>query len=513
MLRKIRTILAAVVFIGITLLFLDFTGTLHHWLSWLAKIQFLPAVMALNVVVIVALAVLTLVFGRIYCSVICPLGILQDLLARLRRKKNKYSYSKEIRWLRYPVLVAFVVAVLAGVGSLFQLLEPYSAFGRIATMVLQPLWMLGNNVLGFLAERADSYAFYTVDVWMKSLPVFIVALVTLVVLAVLAWRGGRTYCNTICPVGTILSFVSRFSWLKIRFDEDKCRNCSMCSKNCKAACIDYKTHTVDYSRCVVCGNCIDSCKFGALKYGRKASPSPSRGGGDGLPESIENTTSSSNQTSPPLEGLGEASRRSFLLASALVTTAAFAQKKEKLMDGGLAELEDKVAPKRQTPLTPPGALSHWHFARHCTGCQLCVSECPNDVLRPSTDLMHFMLPEMSYERGFCRPECTRCSEVCPAGAIHLIDREEKSSIQIGHAVFVQKNCVAVTDGVECGNCSRHCPAGAIEMVPLKEDDEETPYVPAVNEEACIGCGACEYVCPARPFSAIMVEGHEVHRKI
>ena len=206
MLRRIRTLLAVVVLVGITLLFLDFTGTLHTWLSWLAKIQLLPAVMALNVVVIVALALLTLVFGRIYCSVICPLGILQDVLARLRRKKNKYFYSREVRWLRYPVLVVFIVAALAGVGSLFQLLAPYSAFGRIATMLLQPLWMLGNNVLGFLAERADSYAFYTVDVWMKSLPVFIVALVTLVVLVVLSWRGGRTYCNTICPVGTVLSF-------------------------------------------------------------------------------------------------------------------------------------------------------------------------------------------------------------------------------------------------------------------------------------------------------------------
>ena len=470
-------------FVGITLLFLDFTGTLHAWLSWMAKIQFLPAVMALNVVVVAVLVVLTLVFGRIYCSVICPLGVLQDLLARLNRKRNKYSYSKELRWLRYAVLVVFVVAAVAGVGSLFQLLAPYSAFGRIATMVLQPLWMLGNNVLGFLAERADSYAFYTVDVWVKSMPVLVIAVVTLLVLLVLAWRGGRTYCNTICPVGTILSFFARFSWMKIRFVEDKCRNCSLCSRNCKAACIDYKTHSVAYSRCVVCGNCIDSCKFGALTYSRQA------------------------------RRLGEASRRSFLVGAALVATAALAQKKEKLMDGGLAELEDKVAPERQTPLTPPGSLSFQHFAQRCTGCQLCVSECPNNVLRPSSDLMHLMLPEMSYERGYCRPECTRCSEVCPAGAIKLVDQPDKSSIQIGHAVFIQKNCVAVTDGVECGNCARHCPAGAIEMVALREDDDESPFVPAVNEEACIGCGACEYVCPARPFSAIMVEGHEVHRKI
>ena len=494
MLRKIRTILAGVFFVLITLLFLDFTGTLHHWLSWLAKIQFLPAVMALNVVVVVALLLLTLIFGRIYCSIICPLGVFQDVLARFHRKKNKYSYSKELKWLRYPVLVVFICAAVAGIGSLFQLLAPYSAYGRIATMIFQPLWKAGNNVLAMIAERADSYAFYTVDTWMRSLPVLIIAAVTLVVLFVLAWRGGRTYCNTICPVGTILSFFARFSWLKIRFDENKCKNCSMCSKNCKAACIDYKNHTVDYSRCVVCGNCIESCKFGALGYSGKSShPRDSR---------------NSSEVSPV-----DASKRSFLIASAMVTGAAMAQKKEKLMDGGLAELEDKVAPSRQTPLTPPGSLSFDHFAQHCTGCQLCVSECPNEVLRPSSDLMHLMLPVMSYELGHCRPECTRCSEVCPAGAIIKIDKDEKSSIQIGHAVWIKKNCVPITDEVECGNCARHCPTGAIEMVPLDENDEESPMIPAINEAACIGCGACEYVCPSRPFSAIYVEGHEVHRKI
>ena len=488
MLRKIRTILAAVVFVLITLLFLDFTGTLHHWFGWLAKIQFLPAVMALNVLVVVVLVALTLLFGRIYCSIICPLGVFQDILARLHRKKNKYGYSKEVRWLRYPVLVIFVIAAAAGVGSIFQLLAPYSSYGRIATMIFQPIWKLGNNLLATIAERVDSYAFYATDVWMKSLPVLIIALVTLMVLIVLAWRGGRTYCNTICPVGTILSFFARFSFLKIRFDEDKCKNCSLCSKNCKAACIDFKTHTVDYSRCVVCGNCIDSCKFGALKY-----------------------TSKYRKSSDSSEV--DTSKRSFLLASALVSTAALAQKKEKLMDGGIAELEDKVAPERQTPLTPPGSLSFQNLSTRCTGCQLCVSECPNQVLRPSSDLMHLMQPTMSYEHGYCRPECTRCSEVCPAGAILPVDKPEKSSIQIGHAVWIKKNCVVLTDEVECGNCARHCPSGAIEMVPLDAGDEESPMVPAINETACIGCGACEYVCPSRPFSAIYVEGHEVHKHI
>ena len=487
MLKKIRTILAVVMFVCITWLFVDFTGTAYQWFSWMPKIQLLEAILAVNVVAIVILVVGTLIFGRLYCSIICPLGVFQDVIARFNRKKNKYSYSKALSWLRYTMLGVMVVALVAGVGSVFQLLAPYSAYGRIATTMFQPVWKAGNNVLASIAEHSDSFLFYHVEQIASFGVVLIIAVVTFIVLVILALRNGRTYCNTICPVGTLLSFFARFSFLKIHFNVDKCKNCSMCSKNCKAACIDYKTHTVDYSRCVTCGNCIDKCKFGALSY--------------------------SFSTTAKKDKAVDASKRSFLLASALVSTAAMAQKKEKLMDGGIAELEEKVAPARQTPLTPPGSLSYDNMAKRCTGCQLCVSECPNHVLRPSNDLMHLMLPTMSYERGYCRPECTRCSEVCPAGAIKSLDDVEKSSIQIGHAVWIKKNCVVLTDEVECGNCARHCPSGAIEMVPLDENNEESPMVPTINEAACIGCGACEYVCPARPFSAIFVEGHEVHRKI
>ena len=505
MLKKLRITLATIFFVGITLMFLDFTGTLHHWLGWMAKVQFLPAVLALNVVIILVLLVLTLVFGRIYCSVICPLGIFQDLVARLRRKKNKYSYSKAISWLRYTMLGIMVVAIVAGIGSVVQLLAPYSAYGRIATMIFQPIWKFGNNLLASVAERIDSYAFYRTEVLVPAMGVvLIVAVATALLVGILAWRNGRTYCNTICPVGTVLSFFARFSWFKIRFDEDKCRNCSLCTKNCKAACIDFKTRTVDYSRCVVCGNCIDKCKFGALSY---------VGGYKSTKASVNANNNSNNAgKTANSDSTVDAGKRSFLLSAALATTAAMAQDKKKV-DGGLAVIEDKVAPERQTPITPPGSVSARNMAQHCTACQLCVSECPNQVLRPSNSLSSFMQPVMSYELGYCRPECTRCSDVCPTGAIHSIAKEQKSSTQIGHAVWIKKNCIPLTDGVECGNCARHCPVGAIEMVPSNPDDEESAYVPAVNESRCIGCGACENLCPARPFSAIYVEGHEVHKEV
>ncbi len=501
MLRRIRITFSVLFGIGLTLLFLDFTGTAHHYLSWMAKAQALEAILALNIIVITLLVILTIIFGRIYCSIICPLGVMQDFFSWLgkKKKKNRYSYSNEKKWLRYGMFSVFIISIAAGISSVVQLLAPYSAFGRIMTMIFQPIWKMGNNMLATIAERYDSYAFYSVDVWIKSLPVLVIAVLTLLVLCFLAWRNGRTYCNTICPVGTLLSFLSRFSILKIRFDSEKCRNCSLCTKNCKAACIDFKNHKVDYSRCVVCGDCLESCKFGALRY-VPAHKFPKNSQSDKDAQTSENDSVDSG-------------KRSFLLSSALLAGAAIAQEKEKIFDGGYIDLTEKMEPERQTPLTPPGSLSANNMSLRCTGCQLCISECPNDVLRPSTDLMHLMQPVMSYERGHCRPECTRCSEVCPAGAIKPIDREEKSSIQIGHAVWIKKNCVPLTDGVECGNCARHCPAGAIEMVPSDSENEESPYVPAINENACIGCGACEYVCPARPYSAIYVEGHEVHKRI
>ena len=505
MLKRIRVTLASVFFIGLTLLFLDFTGTLHHWLGWLGKVQFLPAVLALNVVVVVALVALTLVFGRIYCSVVCPLGVMQDLFGWLgkRSRKNRYTYSKARQGLRACVFTFFLISLVLGGGVLMQLLAPYSAFGRIVTMLLQPLWMLGNNVLASLAERYDSYAFYSTDVWMRSVPVFAVALLTLVVLAVLAWRNGRTYCNTICPVGTLLSALARFSWFKVRFDADKCRSCSLCTKNCKAACIDFKSHTVDYTRCVVCGDCLESCKFGALAYSPKRSQNSQQSQPSQQPQNSQ--SSQSSQQSQP-------SRRSFLLATALATTAVLAQEKKKV-DGGLAGIVGKKAPGRNTPIVPPGAQSLKNMQTKCTGCQLCISKCPNGVLRPGTDLWHLMQPVMDFDRGYCRPECTRCSDVCPAGAIKPIDAVDKSSIQIGHAVVSADHCLSATGEAECGNCARHCPAKAIEMVPTDPADDLSPAVPAVNEEACIGCGACEYLCPVRPLSAIHVEGHEAHRYI
>ncbi|MBQ6254720.1 MAG: 4Fe-4S dicluster domain-containing protein [Bacteroidales bacterium] len=523
MLKKIRVILATICLVAITLLFLDFTGTLHGWLGWLAKIQFLPAVLALNLVVIVALLLVTILFGRVYCSVICPLGVFQDAVANLSKKgkKGKYTYSKEIKWLRYGVWALFVIALIAGVNAFVALLAPYSAWGRIVQNLLAPVWQWGNNLLALIAERHESYAFYTKDVWLKSLPTFIVAVVTLVAVVVLAWKNGRTYCNTICPVGTTLSFFSRFAMFRPVIDKTMCKKCHQCERKCKAACIDIDGGmTIDYSRCVDCFNCIDTCKFGGLKYRfawKRASTSSATGQ---VPEQKQ-------PVPEPVEGPADKTRRAFLVGSALAlggtalsgvkakaqTEAAEEEAVEIEGEGGFADIIPKVSPKRSVAITPFGSESVDKFFKHCTACQLCVSVCPNNVLRPSKDLGHLMQPVMSFERGYCRPECVKCSEVCPAGAILKITPEEKTQWKVGTASVNPALCLVENGEVEeCGNCSRHCPAGAIHMVRKVREDGKTVRVPSVEEEKCIGCGACENLCPSRPISAITVDGYQVHHK-
>ena len=296
----------------------------------------------------------------------------------------------------------------------------------------------------------------------------------------------------------------------MNIDAEKCKNCRKCERNCKAACIDLSTHTVDYSRCVVCGDCLEECKFGALKF--------------------------TDQKVSPLRGDLEGSfgRRSALTSIALLAGTAIAKAQSKVepktTDGGLADIIKKKKPRREKLIAPPGSLSIRNLRSHCTACQLCIDACPNDVLRPSSSLDRFMQPEVSFEKGYCRPECTRCSEVCPTSAIRPITVEQRTAIQVGHAVWTRDLCIPVKDEKPCGLCARKCPAQAIQMVPLQAgvhqdgwrwrdaDNQEIPrekvlLIPVVNEEKCIGCGACENLCPSNPISAIYVEGHEVHREI
>lgn len=497
MLKSLRVILALISISLLTFLFLDFTGFASEYFGWLAKLQFVPALLSVNVMALVILAVMTLLFGRVYCSVICPLGIMQDGINRLRsffgkksKRRNRFKYKKGVPAVRIIFLTVFVVSIVLGVMSFAALIEPYSEYGRIVSTFVAPVYDWVNNLLADAAEARESYAFYHVAPQSMFGMAMVVAGLTFVVVAFFAWTDGRGYCNSICPVGTVLGYASKFSILRPVINPSACNSCSKCSRNCKSSCIDFKQHKIDYSRCVACMDCLGVCSKGAIKY----------------------TYKRYGESEVPVKASVDGGRRTFFAIGAVAAGAAFARAQEKVTDGGFAPIIPKEKPVRKYRISPPGSRSLVNLQKNCTSCQLCIASCPNGVLRPSMELETFMQPDVSYEKGYCRPECTRCSEVCPAGAIVKIDTAEKSSTQIGQAVVNIEKCLSVSEGVKCGKCSVKCPAGAIVMIAANSEDESV-LMPVVNESLCIGCGACEHLCPVSPESAIVVHGQEVHRLV
>ena len=205
-----------------------------------------------------------------------------------------------------------------------------------------------------------------------------------------------------------------------------------------------------------------------------------------------------------------------MVGAAMAAGAGVALAADKTTDGGLAPLKEKKRHKSIEGTVPAGAISLRHLRSHCTACQLCISACPSGVLKPSLSLSTFMQPEMTFTDGFCRPECTACADICPAGAILPIDKAEKSSTKIGTAKVDASLCISAAYGQTCGNCARHCPVHAIRLV----KNEQGHMRPTVDESRCIGCGACEYHCPVGTAgmissceAAIYVEGIETHRTI
>ena len=475
MLRKARTVVAIAVIAILTFGFLDFSGILND--PWLQKIQFGPALLSLSVVTIACLIATTLIFGRLYCSVICPLGIFQDFMNWLSRKsdkKKKYGYKPDKPWLRWGVLAILVVAWICGFTFLVGLVEPYSAYGRMADELFKPVYLFANNLLAAISEKTGSYRFFKVLISLKSITAFVVALLTLFIIGHISYRHGRTWCNTICPVGTILGFFSRFSLLRIHINEEKCNHCLACQRKCKAYCIDSVKQQIDYSRCVDCFDCIDACRQKAISYGI-----PKR-----KKKSLINTDTV------------DESKRQFLRSTLVIAALA------------PAALKAEVTGKKEAriPMSPPGSASHKNLLQHCTACHLCVSKCPSHVLKPAGmeyGLGGIMQPVMKFDDGYCNYDCNLCSQICPTGAIRPLTTEQKHSTQPGHVVFNKDICVVNVNHTSCGACAEHCPVQAIHMVPF----EGGLTIPETTQELCVGCGGCEYICPVK---AVHIEGNPVH---
>jgi polyferredoxin len=487
MLKNIRVIVSVLLFSIITFYFLDFANVLPKSVSVLLKLQFIPALLGLSFVTLAVLLALTLLFGRVYCSSICPLGVFQDIISwfarKTAKKKKRFKFNKAKTVLRWSVLALALIAHQAGVTFLWGLLDPYSAFGRVATHVFKPVYVAGNNLLATIFTHFGNYTFYVIDNSVLSVSTLLIALLTVAIVGFMAWKWGRTFCNTICPVGTVLGLLSKISLFKVRIDAAKCNHCGACAAKCKSSCIDGAGQIIDNSRCVACFDCLGSCKKDALHFRLPAK------------KAVEATTNEP-----------DASKRQFL-ASALVTAVAIPTA---LAEDKTKFISNKSAYTRQTPISPPGSLSAEHLLKHCTSCHLCISKCPTKVLKPA--FMEYgiggvMQPMMFFEKGFCNFDCTICADICPNNALVHLTEEQKHTTQMGRVVFNQDICVVHTEGTNCGACAEHCPTQAVTMVPYKDG----LTAPQANPDICVGCGGCEFICPVRPYRAIFVEGNKVHQ--
>lgn len=477
--------------------------------QWAAQLQLVPALLSGAWLVLALLALATLVFGRVYCSLICPLGLLQDLLGRFYPKKYRHRlrFRPPSQWLRLGIAAFFLIALIFGNSVLVSLLEPYSMFGIMAVHLFKQGWTSLHNVFAQFTPLTPFLGLNILPYSNLALASSLIAGLLLVFFAVFVLLRGRDYCGRICPVGTMLGWLGRFALLRVRFDEEHCVGCGRCERGCKTSCLDIGRLKVDYSRCVVCFNCVPACPHRALRYGLPHRPKADK---PGVPLMAEDKP----EDKPVLPPAPDAERRQFvgLHLAAVAGMGAFAlgQAKQGLAGGVSAGCADE--PASRVALTPPGSGSRARFSRRCTACQLCVARCPSRVLRPSTGeygFLQILQPCMDFRLGFCNYDCVICSQICPSGAILPLTVQAKHETQTGNVHFVQHLCVVESKKQSCGACAEHCPSQAVKMVPYDRAPHLT--IPVITPDLCVGCGACEYACPVVPDKAIYVQGLLRHK--
>lgn len=558
-LKIFRVTAATAIFIAALLAFLNFS------MGWetnhILHIQFVPALLSLAAgtlgvaLPLIILLLLTLIFGRVYCSFLCPTGILQDIIGRLARpftrrtrrtRTNPHSpgagahntsagshssgatagsststgsstsasistsagYHKPHSILRYIILIATGLLFALGLAWPLTLLDPYSLFGKIASQFFGSIEIFINNALANIFPNSIPYLKYTSIATVS----FIYGTIALITLILFSAAHGRLYCNTICPVGTLLGLIGSKSLFQIRIDSNTCKHCNACAKNCKSNCIDIKGQKVDTERCVVCFNCLQHCKFGALHYSLRR-PAGSTSAGSAASTSSSTSASSSTAStgatsanaasSAPSEKVDKGLRTT-LAGLAGLGTAILAHKGTGSRFIPIKEYREKHLPEnlrasQELGIMPPGAGTLEHFKQNCTGCYACVAACPGDVIKPATFEYGpdgILLPTLKYNGHFCGYECNACSSACPSGALSPLTLKEKKRTAIGKAIYMAGKCIVFQAGTDCGACDEHCPTKAITMVPVP--GKSFLYYPKLNRDLCIGCGGCEYICPQKP---------------
>lgn len=490
-LKKVRVIISLLFIVSISMLFFDLSFSIQsQFADYPLFLQFIPSLLSFISVVsftgigFIIVIIITALFGRVYCSTICPLGILQDAITFFRKKIKRINYylTKPFTKTRYIILGITILFYFTGASIGLKLLDPFSNYGRITTNIFRPITIGANNFISFLLEKMNFYFISPLEFKGINLFSFLFSIILLGIIIWMSYSYGRIYCNSICPVGTFLGLLSKVSFFKIGIIETNCISCGECETVCKSNCIESESKYIDFSRCVGCFNCFDVCPSIGISY---------------IPRYNFNKTS----------GFDSDKRSFFQKIGIFIFTSNLAIKAQEKIQ---VYTRNKIPVVRNLPVSPPGSISIENFNDHCTACHLCVSSCPTQVLQPSFleyGLLGIMQPRMDYKTSYCNYDCTICTDICPSGAIIKTDLESKKLIQMGKAKFIKENCVVYSQKTDCGACAEHCPTKAVKM---ELDVEINKKAPNVTEEICVGCGACEYACPTIPYKAIYVESNKEH---
>lgn len=460
---------------------------------------------------------ISMLWGRVFCGFICPLGTINHFIGWLALRKktraqkallNQYHSAQNIK---YYVLALFIAAALAGWYLVF--LDPIPLLQRSFTLVLLPLAKDGAR----LFQQAAPMAF-----------VF-----CLIVLANL-WRP-RFFCRYVCPLGALLGLVSRLAWWRPQLNKSACINCMQCAANCQAAAEPQAGLYV--GECVMCLNCLQVCPADALLYGA---------------------------TELPAEVKPDISRRLSIAGLAL---------------GALTVASKKALSQPPLMLRPPGSLPEKDFLARCLRCGQCIAVCPTNVLQPASLLYgmeNYLTPMLNPNYGYCRVDCVQCARVCPTSAIGPISREMRLGFdgnppwRMGLAHIDRNLCLPWAYDRPCLVCEENCPVSPKAIVvdyvyrpvsqqlavtavndsvlsltrPLAEapggdlwikdsqgwrevlqiKEQELSFAPEaqralpqgeirlyrklaqprVDAQKCIGCGVCQYLCPLEQSKAVRV---------
>jgi MauM/NapG family ferredoxin protein len=485
--------------------FLFLFSAMHHpWRSWipyrlfldLNPLHSLAALAGTRQFVWLALLMIVvgMVWGRLFCAYVCPLGSCIDAVdyalgrtgqrrgAPRRptdpktqspppetgpRRRTGFLGSWGLQW----VLLGCVLIGLALKNSLPLVLDPIGMLTRSFAVVFYPLGVwVANGAIGLLRPLAEQRGWYGLAYHAYLQPGFQAAIGNLILLSAVFMLGlltRRYWCRSICPLGALLGLLGRLAPARRRVTA-ACTSCGRCQDVCPMGAIGEDPFETRPSACIQCKSCRAVCPVEAISFSFRPRPGAAH--------------------RPIPEGF---SRRHFFFGLGL---------------GGmgivLARLDPRVRKKTDRTLRPPGSLPEEDFLATCVRCGACLRICVTHTLQASgmeNGLIQWGTPVHHMRVAGCEQQCNLCGRVCPTGSIRNLPLIERQHAKIGTAVILRETCVAWAKNRLCLLCDEACPYNAIVFRPV--EGHKRPFV---DESRCNGCGMCEAVCPVTGEAAIVV---------